>query len=165
MAAAPIPAWAQSAWMLFTDRVGSKPFRRQQLADFLNEQRRPRNYALAVPLAEKLIQRAIKTGVLSKAGHVHWALGRNSTRKLASGREVTELAGESTLTVHTHAPAKYVLVDLETGDVWSGSPKGWERCDLREVERDGPSVRIRLAPKPEQPMMRAPKRRIASLGA
>lgn len=123
-----IPRWAQTAWLVFADRVGEKPFRRQQLADHLNLSRRPRDFNEALHLADGFLRAAAKRGELVKAGHVHWALQRRAVRRLASGREVLAHPGDCELKVSTHVPEKYVLVDLETGDAWGGGARGWERA-------------------------------------
>jgi len=47
------------------------------------------------------------------------------SRVLLSGRKVPELKGLIDLSLETHCPEKWVTVDLETGDVWSGCKSGW----------------------------------------
>lgn len=39
-------------------------------------------------------------------------------RRLRSGREVPSLAGTVNITMTTHCPAKWAIVDLETGELW-----------------------------------------------
>jgi hypothetical protein len=42
-------------------------------------------------------------------------------------REFTELEEAITLNVYTKVPAKYILIDTETGQVYKGSDKGkWD---------------------------------------
>lgn len=40
------------------------------------------------------------------------------SRKLLSGREVPSLAESIAVTLNTHCPAKWAVVDLETGELW-----------------------------------------------
>lgn len=43
-------------------------------------------------------------------------------------REFLELEEPITLTVYTKVPAKYILIDTETGQVYKGSDKGrWDK--------------------------------------
>ena len=46
------------------------------------------------------------------------------SRKLASGGEVPELEDVVELIIHTKAPAKWVLIDMENGRMYQGSPRG-----------------------------------------
>lgn len=41
-------------------------------------------------------------------------------RKLLDGREVEELEEAKTLTVYTKCPEKWLLIDTETGEVYTG---------------------------------------------
>ena len=55
------------------------------------------------------------------------------TRKLKDGTEAKELKEATTLTVYTKCPEKWMLVDKETGEVYTGhSTKGknsWKKID------------------------------------
>lgn len=42
------------------------------------------------------------------------------TRKLLDGREVPELEGSKVLSVKTKCPEKWLLIDLETGERYTG---------------------------------------------
>ncbi len=42
------------------------------------------------------------------------------TRKLLSGKSITELDKAITLEVYTKCPTKYKLIDMETGQVYIG---------------------------------------------
>lgn len=44
------------------------------------------------------------------------------TRKLIDGQEVEELDQAVDLTIHTKCPEKWLLIDLETGQEYIGSP-------------------------------------------
>lgn len=56
-----------------------------------------------------------------------------TTRKLQDGREVTELASAKTLTVKTKCPEKWLLIDLETGERYTGhstdGKNSWRKLD------------------------------------
>lgn len=56
-----------------------------------------------------------------------------ATRKLQDGREVTELESAKTLTVKTKCPEKWLLVDLETGERYTGhltdGKNSWRKLD------------------------------------
>jgi hypothetical protein len=43
-------------------------------------------------------------------------------RKLINGKEVEELDYAINLTIHTKCPEKWLLIDLETGQEYMGSP-------------------------------------------
>lgn len=45
----------------------------------------------------------------------------NKTRKLIDGSEVIDLPEAVDLVIHTKAPGKYKLIDLETGEEYLGS--------------------------------------------
>jgi hypothetical protein len=48
-------------------------------------------------------------------------------------REFIELESPTTLTVYTKVPAKYILIDTETGQVYKGSEKGrWDRLSQQD---------------------------------
>ena len=44
------------------------------------------------------------------------------TRKLINGKEAEELDSAVDLTIHTKCPEKWLLIDLETGQEYMGSP-------------------------------------------
>ncbi len=55
-------------------------------------------------------------------------------RKLINGKEAEEFSTATDLTIHTKCPSKWILMDLETGQVYRGlrdpGPYGkWERLD------------------------------------
>lgn len=56
-----------------------------------------------------------------------------ATRKLQDGREVTELESAKTLTVKTKCPEKWLLIDLETGERYTGhltdGKNSWKKLD------------------------------------
>lgn len=56
-----------------------------------------------------------------------------STRKLQDGREVAELSESKVLTVKTKCPEKWLLVDLETGERYTGfvseGKNSWRKLD------------------------------------
>ena len=56
-----------------------------------------------------------------------------STRKLQDGREVLELNEPRILTVKTKCPEKWLLVDLETGERYTGfvtdGKNSWRKLD------------------------------------
>lgn len=57
-------------------------------------------------------------------------------RKLITGESVEDLENPVDLTIHTKAPEKWLLIDLETGQVYQGSEKPnlygkWKRLEKR----------------------------------
>jgi len=120
-------------WRRFVDERGSKPFRRQDLAEQLHSLTRPRSMKAANELADRLILQARREGTLTKAGHVHWCCVPLTERPLKSGRMARELGEVVNLPVTTHCPQKFVLIDLETGDVWAGAESSWVRANQPEV--------------------------------
>lgn len=66
------------------------------------------------------------------------------TRKLRDGSLVPELPGLVKIELTTHCPAKWAMVDLETGEVWvHDAAKGYARASqdhyamMREIARRG----------------------------
>jgi hypothetical protein len=57
------------------------------------------------------------------------------TRKLKDGTEVAELDEAKILTVKTKCPEKWLLVDLETGEHYTGhvseGKNSWKKIDAR----------------------------------
>lgn len=102
------------------------PFRRSGLSAVLYPLTTPRSLSVADRLADGLMRDWATAGRIQKHGHQHWAKVLHE-RKLRSGRAVPELAESLTLDLITRCPDKWVSIDLETGDVWAGSSKGWKR--------------------------------------
>ena len=63
---------------------------------------------------------------IRREGHLH-GVRVDQTRRLRSGRTVPELDTSQQLVLATKVPAKWATCDLETGEVWMGSEKGWGR--------------------------------------
>lgn len=55
-----------------------------------------------------------------------------TVRTLHSGRQVPELTDTMALTLTTHCPAKWLSLDMETGEVWVGCSTGWRRATAAE---------------------------------
>ena len=53
-------------------------------------------------------------------------------RRLVDGSMVAEYRIAQPLVLDTKCPEKWVAVDLETGNVWRGSTKGWKRLAGRQ---------------------------------
>lgn len=54
-------------------------------------------------------------------------------RKLIDGTNVQELEEAKTLTVYTKCPEKYMLIDMETGQIYTGyytdGKNSWKKVD------------------------------------
>ena len=54
-------------------------------------------------------------------------------RKLIDGTSVQELEEAKTLTVYTKCPEKYMLIDMETGQIYTGyytdGKNSWKKVD------------------------------------
>lgn len=122
----------RAAFESLLDRIGSAPFRRQDLQEVLYPMTKPRSKDRANVLAEGLIRGAAKAGKLVRRGHLHWVKVQ-SRRKLKSGREVPEQSVVGNLTLSTSVPEKWVVVDLETGEAWTGTPTGWKRASREHM--------------------------------
>ncbi len=55
------------------------------------------------------------------------------TRTLRSGREVPSLAESVAVTLSTHCPAKWAVVDLETGELWGHDGAQFKRLSSVEA--------------------------------
>jgi hypothetical protein len=113
----------------FVEKQGAMPFRRSDLAEVLRPHISPRSLAMAGNLADVFIQRTRAENKLVKAGHVHWRFVVPVERTLHSGRVVPELPEIKKLSLDTRCPEKWAAVDLQTGEVYVGSPDSWKRAD------------------------------------
>jgi hypothetical protein len=114
----------------FLDSV-SGPFRRSALSKVLYPLTAPRSAQRADQLADSLMRELSKLGKIQRHGHLHW-VKVSLERVLRSGRVVPELADTVSLTLTTRCPAKWLSLDMETGDVWVGSAAGWRRATAAE---------------------------------
>jgi hypothetical protein len=123
----------QAAFARFLETRGPAPFRRSDVAEIVYPlQSSPRTAQKADQLAAALIKDAAAAGELRREGHLHW-VRCSSVRTLKSGRTVAEQPELVQLPISTHAPGKWAAVDLETGEIWSGTDKGWRRADKGAV--------------------------------
>lgn len=117
----------------FLSQREGRPFRRQDLAQMLRPSLRaskavPHVKDVADQVSDALIAAARSAGKLEKAGHVHWKEACASSRRAKSGRLLERSPSEVKVTVGTHYPSKYALVDLETGGCWGlQAPGTWKR--------------------------------------
>lgn len=107
------------------------PFRRSALSQALYAQTVPRSRDVADRLADKLLRELANSGRIQRHGHQHWTKVVTQ-RKLRSDRLVPELPKTVDLVLTTRCPAKWLSVDMETGDVWAGSQSGWRRATAAE---------------------------------
>lgn len=115
------------------------PFRRSALSQALYPLTVPRSRDVADRLADKLLRELADAGRIQRHGHQHWTKVAQQ-RKLCSGRMVPELPATVDLALTTRCPAKWLSVDLETGDVWAGTQSGWRRAT--GVEREEALARL-----------------------
>lgn len=123
----------RAALQSLLDRQGQEPFRRSDLMALIFPMTNPRSRDRANDIADLLINEAAKAGTVTRHGHLHW-VKVSSVRKLLSGRQVAELADNVNLTLTTKCPTKWMAVDLESGEIWTGTNDGsWTRAssDLR----------------------------------
>lgn len=139
MPATPIPttkvrdAHRQAVGRFLESHLG--PFRRQQVADVLFARISPRSRPVADKLAQAVMTELARSGAIVRHGHLHW-VSASRQRTLRNGRMVPELSDLAALQLETRCPQKWAAVDMETGEVWMGSPKGWTRgtkAQLTEV--------------------------------
>lgn len=130
------PAMRQELQALF-DQFLDKPFRRSDLLARVKRRIRSPSQAHVEHIANAIMKEAAKAGQIARHGHLHWVRVTQSpgNRQLRSGRLVPEQADTVILKVETHVPSKYVLVDLETGDLWEGTPRGsWTRASAEALD-------------------------------
>ena len=123
----------KAVFLAFLDGVGDERFRRSSISDRLYPLTKPRSRESADALADALIRDAAKAGKVVREGHLHW-IKVQTARRLKSGREVPEQAEVGELTLSTRVPGKWVAIDLETGEAWSGTPAGWKRASMTVVQ-------------------------------
>lgn len=128
------PLSLQLVWKQFLEQRGDKPFRRQDIAALLYPLGRPRDTKTSDLLADRFIQQARREGKLIKAGHVHWKQVTLDERVLKSGRVVRDLPEPIDVKLTTRCPSKWLAVDLETGDIWAATEKGWTRAPYKAIE-------------------------------
>jgi len=109
------------------------PFRRQDLTAALYPHTSPRSRPVADRLAQMLMIEMSRAGEIVRHGHLHWKKV-DSQRRLRNGKTVPELSGLSTLKVQTRCPEKWAAVDMETGEIWVGTPKGWSRATQAQTD-------------------------------
>ena len=59
-----------------------------------------------------------------------WGAGR----KLLSGRVVPSIAGLVEITLTTHCPRKWAMVDMESGHIWGHDGNSFRRLERADVE-------------------------------
>ena len=127
--AAPVSSKPSPAMRAAFDRLmevrGSSPFRQLNVENAVYPHTNPRSHDRAKAVAQVLKREAAKAGKIERTGHLHWKQV-TASRTLASGRKVGESSELSHLTLDTRCPEKWVAVDLESGNVWIGSGKGWK---------------------------------------
>jgi hypothetical protein len=106
---------------------GLTRFRRLELAARLYPITRPRSQPLANTLADTIMKDAARAGLIERTGHQHW-IRSQSRRTLKSGRCVPDTPVPVEITMSTRCPAKWVSVDLETGDIWVPEKSTWKRA-------------------------------------
>lgn len=124
------PALREELQALF-DQFLDKPFRRANLAARVIRRIRPRSQVQAERIADAIMKEAARAGQIVRHGHLHWVrVARNpGKRQLRSDRLAPERRETVTMTVDSRVPSKYVLVDLETGDLWEGTASAcWTRA-------------------------------------
>lgn len=133
------PAMRQELQALF-DQFLDKPFRRLDLIAHVKRRSRAPTQGHLERIADAIMKEAAKAGQIARHGHLHWVRVAQSpgNRSLRSGRLVPEQADTVTLKVDTHVPSKYVLVDLETGELWEGTARGsWTRASAEALDETG----------------------------
>ena len=132
---------SSSALRIVRDIVDASagPFRRSHLSEALYPTTRPRSRVTANAIADRALSHLSREGAIERSGHLHWIMV-SSTRILKSGRPVAERSEVVSLPLRTRCPDKWVAVDLETGEVWRGTPGGeWQTADV-ETRRDVAAV-------------------------
>ncbi|AOS81413.1 hypothetical protein Q5W_21885 [Hydrogenophaga sp. PBC] len=105
-----------------------KRFRRSDLSERIYPMTSPRSRERADAISDRVLREAAAAGKIRREGHQHWAkVGHGRT--LIDGSTVAELAVPQELKLDTKCPAKWLAVDLETGDVWRGTTSGWKRLE------------------------------------
>lgn len=103
-------------------------FRRSDIAAALHRSITPRSASRATALADEALRTFARQGRIVREGHLHWKVA-NHLRTLVDGRQLPEHDRTTKLAITTRIPEKWVAVDLETGEVYGGSPQGWRRVD------------------------------------
>jgi len=122
-----LTAKQQSLVAAFLDQRLAR-FRRADVAEVLHRTISPRNPRRATALADVALRTFSREGRIVREGHLHWKVA-NHLRTLLDGRQLPEYDRTTKLTITTRVPEKWVAVDLETGEVYGGSPQGWRRAD------------------------------------
>ncbi|WP_434715651.1 hypothetical protein [Paraburkholderia sp. A3RO-2L] len=138
---AKLNAAQERAAAAFFEELGDKPFRRSDLAAVLRRHTRPQLMGNALEAADVVMSRLKAERKLEKAGPVHWRVVRPENRTLLSGRSVAENSAVTDLSMKTHSPEKWVVVDLETGEVLAGSKDGWKPA-TKAVSREAADLCI-----------------------
>lgn len=78
---------------------------------------------------------------------------KKKTRKLLSNRLIPELVETKKLEINTHCPEKWVSFDLETGELWVGSDKGWKKV-TKAVNKEVVAIVKRLLEKESNQLLK-----------
>lgn len=105
---------------------GETRFRRSDLMARIYLLTTPRNPDRADAISDRVLREAAAAGKIRREGHQHWVkVGQG--RRLVDGSVIAELPAPQSLPLDTRCPEKWLAVDLETGEVWRGTTKGWKR--------------------------------------
>lgn len=108
------------------EQFGEARFRRSDLSARIYQTTSPRSRERADAISERVLRDAAAAGTIRREGHQHW-IKVGQGRRLVDGSVVAELPATQALALDTKCPEKWLAVDLETGDVWRGTTKGWKR--------------------------------------
>lgn len=108
------------------DEFGEGRFRRSDLSARIYPMTSPRSRQRADAISDRVLRDAAARGMIRREGHQHW-IKVGQGRRLVDGSVVAELPASKALALETKCPEKWLAVDLETGDVWRGTTKGWKR--------------------------------------
>lgn len=129
-ASSKIPVSHARIWDALLDEFGTNPFRLSDLAKRLFKLVRPRVMSTATKAADLIFKDAAKRGEIIRHEHLHWVrANKMNSVVLRSGRSVSYSELACPMTINTHAPEKWALVDMQTGEVYVGDARGgWKRA-------------------------------------
>ncbi|MEJ6003839.1 hypothetical protein [Paucibacter soli] len=118
------------------EQFAGKRFRRGDVATWIHPITRPNCWEKADAIAAALVKESLAAGLIRRSGQGYVGTPLNGkSRPLIGGGVAAEFPKSKKLGLDTACPGKWIAVDLETGDIWEGTPEGWKQASAAQRKR------------------------------